>query len=105
MYFKTPILGSFVFSKLANFVVMQNSTSVMIHVVQLEFNHLLLQCTLSVARNKTNRCRLTTSGGIKLYRTTKLFNYLIIVFSYRRKPRKSSAIILVLKFVAVVGKR
>ena len=27
MYFKTPILGSFVFSKLANFVVMQNSTS------------------------------------------------------------------------------
>ena len=104
MYFKTPILESFVFSKLANFV-MQNSTSVMIHVVQLVFNHLLLQCTSSVARNKTNRCRLTTSGGIKLYRTTKLFNYLIIVFSYRRKPRKSSAIILVLKFVAVVGKR
>ena len=66
MFFKTPILGSFVFSKLANFVVMQNSTSVMIHVVQLVFNHLLLQCTLSVARNKTNRCTLTTLGGIKV---------------------------------------
>ena len=44
-------------------------------------------------------------GWNKTLQNNEALNYLIIVFSYRRKPRKSSAIILVLKFVAVVGKR